>query len=408
MPTSAARHLEAAALGLLLGSLTTWTACGRANDAAGGTPARAPVEVETATVTRQPVARLLRVTGTLKADEQAEVSAEVPGRVIATPVERGTRVAAGDVLVRLSPVQASAQVAEAEATVAQFAATLDLRPGEAFEVERVPDVANARAQLELAEADFRRVSSLLGQRVVSQSEFDTLRARAEAARQKLESERNTARQRYRSYEAALARLTLARKAHGDTTVRAPFAGVVGERRVSVGDFVVTGVVVAVVVRIDPLRLELTVPEASVELVAVGQPVTLRVEAFPGREFSGTVRYVSPALRADQRALVVEAIVPNPAGALKPGFFATAEIRQAAAAPALVVDARAVRTVDGTKRVFVLRDGRVEERLVTTGRELDALVEVLTGLAEGEVVATSRADELADGAAARPAGRKPAK
>jgi len=252
------------------------------------------------------------------------------------------------------------------------------------------------------------VRSLLGQRVVSQSEFDTLRARAEAARQKLESERNTARQRYRSYEAAEARLTLARKALGDTSVRAPFSGVVGERRVSVGDFVVTGLVVAVVVRVDPLRLELTVPEASVEHVAVGQPVTLRVEAFPGRDFAGTVRYVSPALRADQRALVVEAIVPNPAGALKPGFFATAEVRQAAATPALVVDARALRTVVGTKRVFVVRGGRAEERLVTIGREVDALVEVLTGLAEGEVVATSRTDELVDGAAARPVGRRPAK
>ena len=408
MPTRAARHLEAAAITVLLGGLTTLTSCGRANDAAGRAEAPAPVEVETATVSRRPVARLLRVTGTLKADEQAEVSAEVPGRVIATPVERGTRVAAGDVLVRLSPLQASAQVAEAEATVAQSAATLDLRPGEAFDVERVPDVANARAQLELAETEFGRVRSLLGQRVVSQSEFDTLRARAEAARQKLEAERNTARQRYRSYEAAEARLTLARKALGDTSVRAPFSGVVGERRVSVGDFVITGLVVAVVVRVDPLRLELTVPEASVEHVAVGQPVTLRVEAFPGREFAGTVRYVSPALRADQRALVVEAIVPNPADALKPGFFATAEVRQAAATPALVVDARALRTVDGTTRVFVVRNGRAEERLVTIGREVDALVEVLTGLAEGEVVATSRTDELVDGAAARAVGRRPAK
>ena len=408
MPTRAARHLTAAAITVLLGSVTTLTSCGRANDAAERAETPAPVEVETATVSRRLVARLLRVTGTLKADEQAEVSAEVPGRVIATPVERGTRVAAGDVLVRLSPLQASAQVAEAEATVAQSAATLDLRPGEAFDVERVPDVANARAQLELAEAEFGRVRSLLGQRVVSQSEFDTLRARAEAARQKLEAERNTARQRYRSYEAAEARLTLARKALGDTSVRAPFSGVVGERRVSVGDFVITGLVVAVVVRVDPLRLELTVPEASVEHVAVGQPVTLRVEAFPGREFAGTVRYVSPALRADQRALVVEAIVPNPAGALKPGFFATAEVRQAAATPALVVDARALRTVVGTKRVFVVRGGRAEERLVTIGREVDALVEVLTGLAEGEVVATSRTDELVDGAAARPVGRRPAK
>ena len=108
----------------------------------------------------------------------------------------------------------------------------------------------------------------------------------EAARQQFESAKNGAAQQYQSLQAARARVTLARKALADTVVRAPFDGIVAERLVSVGDYVTRGMKVAVVVRVNPLRVQLTVPEQFVSAIAVGQPVTFEVDAYPGRQFDG--------------------------------------------------------------------------------------------------------------------------
>jgi membrane fusion protein (multidrug efflux system) len=191
-------------------------------------------------------------------------------------------------------------------------------------------------------------------------------------------------------------VSLARKAVDDTAVRAPLTGLVAERLVSVGDYVTKGTRVATVVRIDPLRVTLTVPEQHVSLVQVGQQVRLTVDAYPGEEFAATVRFVSPSLRSDQRALTVEAIAANADARLKPGFFATALVRQPDAAPALLVPASAVETIAGTSRVYTVKDNKIEERIVTLGETVDQKVEVTSGLSTGDVVATEPKGRLADG------------
>ena len=254
-----------------------------------------PLAVDTARVESRSIDRYLRVTGSLVADEQAEVSAEAPGRVVAAPVERGSRVAEGTVLVRISATETSAQLAEAEANAAQIEARLGLSAGQAFDPARVPDVMNAKASLDLAGAEFARIKSLLDQKVVSQSEYDQRRAQVDVAQQQFQMAQNVAAQSYRSLQAAHARVELARKAVADTTVRAPFAGLVAERVVSVGDYVTRGAHVATVVRVDPMRVELTVPEQAVSLIKDGQPVQISVDAYPGETFAARIRYVSPSL-----------------------------------------------------------------------------------------------------------------
>ena len=174
------------------------------------------------------------------ADEQAEVAAETAGRVIATPVERGTRVAAGTVLVRMSGTEADAQLREAEANASQIEARLGLAAGQPFDPIHVPEVMNAKASLDWAEAEFNRIKSLLDQKVVSQAEDDQRLTQVQAARQQYQAAQNGAQQSYRSLEAARARVDLARKASADTSVRAPFAGLVAERLVSTGDYVTQG------------------------------------------------------------------------------------------------------------------------------------------------------------------------
>src|SRR5258706_8581705 len=226
-------------------------ACSGERPSAAAPPEPAAVAIHVAQVESRSIDRFLRVTGSLAADEQADVAAETAGRVIGTPVERGTRVTEGAVLIRISGTEADASLREADANAAQLEARLGLVAGQTFEPVRVPDVLNAKASLDWAEADFNRIKALVDQKVVSQAEYEQRLTQVQAARQQYQSALNGAQQSFRSLQAARARVDLARKSSADTVVRAPFSGIVAERLVSTGDYVTRGMKVATVVRIDP-------------------------------------------------------------------------------------------------------------------------------------------------------------
>jgi membrane fusion protein, multidrug efflux system len=381
---------------LLAAGSMEWIACSAGDAKAKDQPAPASVAIATAAAVEQPIARYIRATGTLMAEDQADVAAETAGRVVSTPIERGSRVTEGGELARVVATETTAQLKEAEANAAQIEARLGMAPDGAFDVNAVPEVQTAKAAYDLAQSEFNRIKSLLDQRVVSQSEYDQRRTQMEATRQQYEAAKNGAAQQYQSLQAARARVALAKKALADTVVRAPFSGVIAERLVSVGDYVTKGMKVAVVVRVNPLRVMLTIPEQFVSAIAVGQGVDFDVDAYQGRRFEGKVKYISPALQADRRALTVEATVPNPNGELKPGLFATARLEQASRTPGILIPTAAVQTTAGTSRVYVVNGDHVEERIVTTGQAVGELVEVTKGLTAGERVATSNLGQLKDG------------
>jgi RND family efflux transporter MFP subunit len=320
--------------------------------------------------------------------------------VVATPIERGSRVGDGTELIRISAAEVAAQAEEAAANVAQIEARLGIANGAAFDVERVPEVANAKAAYQLAVTELARARQLSEQKLLSASDFDQRAAQTETAARQYDTARNGALQQYQSLVAARARATLARKAVADAVVRAPFAGVVAERLVSVGDYVTKGAKVATVLRVDPLRVQLTVPALFVAEVAEGRPVTLEVDAYQGERFTGLVRYVSPELNAESRALIVEAELANRDGRLKPGLFATARIEQAGSPTAIMVPTTAIRTVAGTPRVFVVAgDGEqrhAEERVVATGQVVGEKTEVTSGLEAGETVVAAGLEKVVDG------------
>jgi len=392
------RPIATAGTAILLAAGLLQTAACSAGDAKAKEQPSAPPVIAVAAVAavEQPIVRYVRATGTLMAQDQAEVAAETPGRVVSTPIERGSRIAEGAELARVVATETTAQLSEAEANAAQIEARLGLTPGSPFDVAKVPEVQTAKASYELAQEEFNRIKSLLDQRVVSQSEYDQRRTQMEATRQQYEAAKNAAAQQFQSLQAARARIALAKKAVADTVVRAPFSGVVAERLVSVGDYVTKGMKVATVVRVNPMRVLLTIPEQFVSAVAVGQPVDFEVDAYPGRNFTGTVKYISPALQADRRALTVEATVPNPNGELKPGLFATARLEQPKRTPGILVPSAAVQTLAGTSRVYVIVGDHAEERIVTTGQTVGELVEIAKGVAAGERVATSNVGKLRDG------------
>lgn len=389
-----------APLAVLLALLSTALiagACGHADaDASRPKSETAAIAVTTATAVVRPTAGFVSVSGTLMAQDDADVAAEVTGRVVATPVERGARVEAGAALVQIAATEAEAQATEAQANAAQIEARLGIVNGATFDIERVPEVANAKAAFELAAIDFERAKTLRERQLLSTAEFDQRAAQKVAAERQYDTARNGAAQQYQSLIAARARAVVAQKALADTVVRAPFTGVVGERFVSIGDYVNRGTRVASVLRIDPLRVQLTVTEQDVAAVVIGRAVTFDVDAYPGESFTGQIRYISPAVTADTRAMTVEAIVANPNGRLKPGFFATARIERSEQTPRIVVPATAVRTVAGTARLFVLDGDRVKERVVTVGDTAGGDIEVTSGLSADERVVTSAVSPLVDG------------
>jgi RND family efflux transporter MFP subunit len=379
-----------------LALLATGCGAGAKSEASTAGAVVPAVAVRTAVAVERPVSRFVAVTGTLVAQEQADVASEIAGRIVSTPVERGTLVSAGAALVQIAETEVRAQADEAGANAAQIEARLGLAGRGAFEIDSVPEVANARASSELAQAEFDRARMLVERKLLPQAEFDRSRAQADVARRQYDIARNSAEQQYQSLIAARARMTMARKALADAVVRAPFEGIVDQRFVSVGDYVVRGTKVASVMRTTPLRVELTVPGQYISTIAAGRSVSLEVDAYPGRTFAGRIRYVSPGVQADSRALIIEAVVPNDTGELKPGQFATARIEQASQTPAVLVPGSAVRTDSDTARVYVIVTGLAEERIVTTGQTVGDLIEITSGLKAGDTVATSNVAQLADG------------
>jgi RND family efflux transporter MFP subunit len=380
-------------------ALLLLSACGR-------TEAKAPVKAEEP-VKPIPVAvvpaaeRLLpgalEVTGTLTPDAQTEIPAEPEQRIVEILVERGQLVAAGQVVARLDAEDARNLLREAEAVEAQIRERLGLKNGEPFDPLTTPEVHQARATLDRAEADYRRFAQLLEEGAVSRAEHDLRRAEFLAIKAQHETTVNQMRQLYQSLLAQKVRVKMGRKAVEDTVVRAPYAGLIAERHVSVGRFMKKGDRIATLVRIDPLRIELTIPEGAVAAVRTGQKVAFAVQTYPDRRFEGTIAYIGPAVKADSRALTVEALVPNSRGLLRPGLFATASILLPAAGPSVMAPADSLKSDGGVVTLFVARQDRAEQRIVQAGRETEGLVEILRGLRPGEPVIAPRSPGLADGA-----------
>jgi membrane fusion protein (multidrug efflux system) len=357
-----------------------------------------PVAVSLASAEERMLPVGLDVTGALMADAQTDVASEIDGRVTQVLVERGLVVKEGTVLVRMDDRDAIHQLQEAEAVEAQTRERLGLVNGEFFDPLKTPDVRQAKAIMDRAEADYQRFKQLLDEGAISRSEHDLRRTDSLTAKAQHESTINQVRQLFQNLQAQKARVAMARKALEDTVIRAPFSGQVAEKHVNVGRYAKKGDRLVTLVRVDPLRVELTVPEAAVASIQKGQKVSFTVQTHPDRPFTGTIAYLGPALRTDSRALVVEALVPNAGGLLQPGLFATARIELPAMRPSVLVPSAAVQIEAGVARVFVARGDRAELRFVQMGREAGGLVEILRGVTAGERVVVQAGQDLADGAA----------
>ncbi|MDY0014207.1 MAG: efflux RND transporter periplasmic adaptor subunit [Rhodocyclaceae bacterium] len=329
----------------------------------GGPPAAAPsgaagsgeVMVEARPVVLQAMPEEVSAVGTLVSNQSVILRPEVAGRVARIGFREGAPVAAGTILVELD---AAVQKAELQ---------------------------QAAASLSLAEANFQRTEDLFARKFVSHSARDSAASQLEVAR---------------------AATALAQARFEKTRIRAPFAGVVGIRKVNVGDYIKEGEALVNIEEMDVLKVDFRLPELYLQRLARGQGLEVGSDARPGEVFSATVEAIDPLVDAQGRAVVLRARLPNHDLRLRPGMFARVRlILQARPAVAVIPEEALVPGPGKTQYVYRLQDGVARRVEVATGVRRAAVVEVTGGLAEGDQVVTAGQLKLRDGAAVKvaPAG-----
>lgn len=306
-------------------------------------PAAAPTKVKLATATEAQVPKRLVLTGMVVAKQRSEVTADTQGKVLNVMVERGSRVKAGDPVVQLDTQNAALGAREAQA-----------------------NLANARAQRELAEQECVRTKQLFGQGAITRSEYDRQITQCTSALQ--------------SVSAAEARTALVVKSVRDGVVRAPFAGVVAEKSVSPGEYVSPGRALFTLVEDDPLRIELSVPEAEVSAVKLDQLVELKAVAQPDKLHRAKVTRIGAEI-GRTRSLIVEATL-DPGSGLVPGMFAEAHLTIGEVARP-VVPKDAVVKRGKIQHAFVVVDGEVRDQIVQTAESgAPDTIAIVSGIPSG--------------------------
>lgn len=348
------RPILAAVLVLLALSLVLALATGRLGlpggaataDAASAAPGEMPpMPVDVDVARRQSVVDAIRATGRIEAVQAVDLRPDEQGRIVGLLFREGQTVARGTPLVRIDAEMLRAQAERAE------------------------------AERDLARQQLERVQRLRAENAAPPADLE----RAEAAA--------------RGAEAALAmlRLQIAR-----TVVRAPFAGVVGQRFVSTGDYVTTATPLLALQSVDPQRAVLEVPERYALHVRPGQTVEFTVAAQPGRVFRAQVEFIDPVVQDASRTIVVKARAPNGDGLLKPGMFIEARLATGTRPDAVVVPEDAIQPLRTANVVWTVVDGKASRREVQLGARSQGVVEILSGVEAGEQVVVGGLERMAEG------------
>ena len=269
------------------------------------------------------------------------------------------------------------------------------------DIKAAPDPRKAEAELYDAQTRFQRQKQLTDSGIGAPADLDQAQARFRASQAAYDSTLFATRNLVQEVERFKAILELQRKKLRDTSVRAPFAGAVKERSVNVGQYVRVNTPLFTLVKIDPLRLKLEVPERMAPWIKNGQIVEVALEAFEGKQFQGKVWRISPTVDQQKRTFVVEALVSNSAGLLKPGSYARARVPTQKVERTMLVPATAVNYVFGSNKVFVVKSGVIEAKDVKTGDRVDKNIEIVEGaITEGQQVAISQLPKLDTGVRVR--------
>jgi membrane fusion protein (multidrug efflux system) len=339
---------------LTIGRSGTATAGGPAG---GGPPSMPPMPVDVDTARYQSVVDAVRATGRIEALQAVDLRPDEQGRVTGLHFFEGQFVGRGAALVSIDAAMPRAQA------------------------ER------ATAERDLARQQLERVRLLRQQNAASAADLERAEANARSAAAAL----------------AVLQLQIAR-----STVRAPFAGVVGQRFVSVGDYVTTGTRLLTLQTVDPQRAVIEVPERHAVSLRPGQTVAFTVAAAPGQTFNAHVDFIDPVVQTANRTIMVKARAPNPNRVLRPGMFIEARLATATRMNAIVVPEDAVQPLRTANVVWAIEGGKASRRVVQLGARSQGVVEVLSGVKAGELVVVGGLERMAEGmpVAAIPRAKSP--
>ncbi|MBI3414562.1 MAG: efflux RND transporter periplasmic adaptor subunit [Verrucomicrobia bacterium] len=373
---------------LLLAMMLAFTGCERqaALDGKGSQPALLPRPVNVARAELQHLARNILVVGSLAAVDQATLSVKVAGRVETIAVDLGSVVRQGDLIARLEPLDYELHLKQAEALLAQTRARLGLPlegNDEKVDPAETSTVKQALAVLNESVKNRERLLALSKQGIVSEADVEAENARSEVALNGYHTALEEIRNRQAQLTQRHAEVNIARQQLADTKIVAPFDGVIQDRRAQLGEYLAVGAPVAMLVRIDPLRLRVEVPEKEAPRIRAGQKVRLTLEGDTN-VYTGEIKRLSPVINEQNRMLTVEADVRND-GSLRPGSFARAEILTSDQAKAVVVPFKAILTFAGLEKVFIAQAGKAAERRVITGDRGPDWVEIVSGVNAGDQV-----------------------
>jgi membrane fusion protein (multidrug efflux system) len=312
----------------------------------GGPGAMPPMQVVGVKVEARPVVETLSLVGSITANEAVDIKAETEGIVQEILFEEGQPVEKGQLLLRLDDTKLAASLAEAESS------------------------------FKLSTANFERAKQLLRDTLISQQEFDQAAA---------------------TYELNRATLELKRRQLKDTRVVAPFAGLTGARQVSPGQVINKETLLTTLVDLDPVKVEVNVPERYLQQLALGQALEFSVAAFPGKKFKGEVYFISPQINESLRTALVKARIPNADHRLRGGMFASLDLTLQVREAALVIPEPALMSNGDNFSVFVVdKDSKAQLRPVQVGLRLAGKAEVLTGLTSGDLVIVEGVQKLGPG------------
>jgi len=345
-----------------------------------------PKHVKTVKAAEIPIGETVTVNGNLAAYDQTTVGMKVPGRLQTIGVDFGSVVRKGQVIAQLEQQDYKLRVQQAEAALAQARARLGLSPDGADDrvtAEETGTVRQAKAVLEDARLKRDRAAKLVEQGVSSRAEYDTVDSDYKVALSRYQDALEEIRNREGVLAQRRSELALAKQQLEDTVVYAPLDGVVQEKKASPGEYLAAGAPVVSVVRIDPLRLRVDVPERESHSIRMGQSVRVTVEGDPD-SYLGYIKRLSPTISEQNRVLSVEADVRNN-GRLKPGAFVKAEIVTNQTNTAITVPPNALVTFAGIEKVVVVENGKAQEKTVTTGRRGSDWIEIKAGVNAGDTV-----------------------
>jgi membrane fusion protein (multidrug efflux system) len=364
-PTSQMRKIVAgvlvAALVVAVGAASYWAGSrgtAPASSAAAPAPKAAPpgVIVEAARVQVMSLPQAITAVGSLRSDETIIVRPEIAGRVARIQFREGEHVDKDAVLVKLDD---SVQQA---------------------------DVQRARANLTLSKTKHERAIDLRDKGFLSSQALD-------------ESENNL--------RVAQADAELMEARSSKTTIRAPFAGTIGLRQVSIGDYVKEGQDIVNLESLDPLKVDFRIPELALSQVRDGQTLQITLDALPDRAYDGRVYAINPLIDANGRAILIRAHVPNRDGKLRPGMFARVRLFTSGSKDTLVVPEESLFPVGDDKYVYKVVEGKAQRQKIEIGARRDGRVEVVNGLTPADVVVTAGVIKLREGVAVQVANTPPA-